>query len=138
MMEDNQEFGWSNTYRAFLFVAFLIPFVDIFIQLMLKNWAWMIVSIVFSVVLLGMLLLSFKRPFIKLANGELEFYLLPMPPIVFQRIKLSEIESFSVEKSKLVINLIDGTTASANLYAVKAADRERMLEYLIGTNHQLS
>lgn len=137
-MEDNQEFGWSNTYRAFLFVAFLIPFVDIFIQLMLKNWAWMIVSIVFSVVLLGMLLLSFKRPFIKLANGELEFYLLPMPPIVFQRIKLSEIESFSVEKSKLVINLIDGTTASANLYAVKAADRERMLEYLIGTNHQLS
>jgi len=137
-MEDNQEFGWSNTYRAFLFVAFLIPFVDIFIQLMLKNWAWMIVSIVFSVVLLGMLLLSFKRPFIKLANGELEFYLLPMPPIVFQRIKLSEIESFSVEKSKLVINLIDGTTARANLYAVKAADRERMLEYLIGTNHQLS
>jgi len=137
-MEDNQEFGWSNTYRAFLFVAFLIPFVDIFIQLMLKNWAWMIVSIVFSVVLLGMLLLSFKRPFIKLTNGELEFYLLPMPPIVFQRIKLSEIESFSVEKSKLVINLIDGTTASANLYAVKAADRERMLEYLIGTNHQLS
>ncbi|RJP29255.1 MAG: hypothetical protein C4536_11800 [Actinobacteria bacterium] len=137
-MEVNETFGWSNSYRAYLLLAFLIPFVDIFVQLVLENWAWMVVSVIFCLVLLVMILFSFKRPFVELTNGELRFYLLPMPPIVFQRFKMSEIESFSVEKSKLVIDLADGTKARANLFAAKAADRERLLEFLMGTDHRLS
>jgi hypothetical protein len=130
-MEGNETFGWSNSYRAVLLVIFFIPFVDIFVQLILENWAWMIVSVVFSVILLGMLFFSFKRPFIRLTNGELRFYLFPMPPIIFQRVKLSEVTSFSVDKSRLVINLVDGTKARASLSAVKTSDKERLLNHFL-------
>ena len=134
----NETFGWSNSYRAFLFIVFLIPFVDVFVQLILENWAWMVVSIIVSAAILGMLLFSYRRPFIRLANGELRFYLFPMPPIVFQRVKLSEIAGFSVEKNRLVMDLVDGRKARANLFAAKADDRERLLRFLMGTDHQLS
>ena len=134
----NETFGWSNSYRAFLFIVFLIPFVDVFVQLILENWAWMVVSIIVSAAILGMLLFSYRRPFIRLANGELRFYLLPMPPIVFQRVKLSEVTGFSVEKTRLVMDLVDGRKARANLFAAKADDRERLLRFLMGTDHQLS
>ncbi len=137
-MEVNETFGWSNPYRAFLLIVFLIPFVDIFVQLVLENWAWTAVSIVVSAAILGMLLFSYRRPFIRLTNGELRFYLFPMPPIVFQKVKLSEITGFSVEKNRLVMDLVHGRKARASLFAAKADDGERLLRFLMGTDHQLS
>jgi hypothetical protein len=137
-MEEDEVFGWSNSYRAFLLLILLVPFVDIFIQLALENWAWTAVSVIFSVVILGMLLFSYRRPFIRLANGELRFYLLPIPPIVFQRVKLGEITGYWIENSKLVIDLVSGKKARANLYAVKAADREKLINLIMGTDHHLS
>jgi len=102
--EENRTFGWSNFYRACLLVIFIIPFVDIFIQLVLENWTWLIVSVVFSIIILLMIAFSFRKPFIKLENGELKFYLFPITPVIYQSIKLSEISDYSVKKDQPLNN----------------------------------
>lgn len=132
IMEEDYTFSWSNCYRVFLLVVFMIPFVDIFIQLALDNWAWLIVSVIFSVIILVMIIFSYIKPFIKLSNGILRFYLVPIAPFISQSIILNEISSYYVKKSNVTIILKNGRKARANLYAIKPADRELLLECLKG------
>jgi hypothetical protein len=127
---EDSTFRWSNFYRAFLGVIFALAFIDIPTQLILRNLAWTIVSVAFCLVIIVMIVFSYKRPFIKLSNGILKFYLLPIPPIAFQTIRLSEISDIQVENSSLRIILSNGRKARANLYAIESTDREILLEYL--------
>lgn len=127
---EEQSFAWSNLYRTIIFALFLIPFIDIFVQLYVGNWTWFAVSVAVSLVLSTMLGFSYVRPAIRLADGELRFYLTPITPMVFQSFKVSEVSSVSVAKNRLEITLTDGRKARSNLFAVDPTDRKRLLEYL--------
>lgn len=137
LREENRVFGWSNFYRICLMIALIIPFTDIFIQLALENWAWLTVSVIFSVVILAMIIASYWRPFITLSDGVIRFYLFPIAPIVFQKIRLNEIASFSVKKSSLIVILANGRKARVNLYAIAPSDRNGLLvviSNMVGVN----
>lgn len=128
MSNKNYSFRWSNFYRACLVIVFIIPFIDIFLQALLENWSWMIVSVVFSVLILAMIAASFKRPFITLRDGVMRFYLIPILPIIFQSFRLNDIVSVLVKNSSIRMTLSNGRKARANLYAIDPSDRETLME----------
>jgi len=125
---EEQSFAWSNLYRTIIFALFLVPFIDIFVQLYVGNWIWFAVSVAVSLALSVMLVFSYLRPAVKLVDGELKFYLVPITPFVFQSFKVSDVASLSVEKNRLEIDLTDGRKVRSNLFAVDPADRKRLLE----------
>lgn len=128
MSDENYSFRWSNFYRACLVILFILPFIDIFLQALLENWVWVIVSVVFSVLILAMIVASFKRPFITLRDGVMRFYLIPIAPIIFQSFRLNDIASVLVKNSSIRIILSNGRKARANLYARDPSDRETLME----------
>lgn len=127
---EERSFAWSNLYRTIIFALFLVPFIDIFVQLYFGNWTWFAVSVAVALVLSVMLVFSYLRPAVRLSSGELRFYLTPITPFVFQSFKMSEVTGLTVEKSRLEIDLTDGRIAKSNLFAVDPSDRERLLEYM--------
>lgn len=125
---EERSFAWSNLYRTIIFALFLVPFVDIFVQLYVGNWTWFAVSVAVSLLLSLMLIFSYIRPAVRLTNGEMRFYLVPITGVVSLSFKLSEVSILSVAKNRVEIDLSDGRKARYNLFAVDPADRKRLLD----------